>query len=197
MGRPLVRSFTRSLLLGVTAALTAALPLHAAETPRLSGVVGPDMLQQATDAVARGDRLVELDSLGGDTRYAHTIAHLFKDSGVNVRCVGTCVSAAAYILIASGHGRVAPGARVILHQPRVAGPDHNGVGQVLITLHNALMRLDGVPDDIMFRLQQSMTGQLELRPYDMQRCGLVLEPLPTPATAPHTWDNAASPFHFN
>lgn len=159
---------------------TLAAPAFGAETTRLSGPVDSTWVAKANAAIARGDRVVEITSdVGGMIPYAIEISSAFKAAGIKVRCVGVCFSAAAEILVESGGCIIGRNARVVFHRPvPVVALDTvafaRGLEQVRQDWHGR-MAAAGVPDDLVFNIEQGRDGQYEPNAYALKRIGCTVE----------------------
>ncbi len=172
-----------SVLSALAAVIVLALhctDVRAAETPRLSGLVNASMLARAEAAIARGDQVVEIASPGGEAATGWIIGEKLREAHVAVRCVGVCASAAAQILVASGHCIVSRQGRVGFHRPRVVltGLSASVFGvfdaAVMKQWHGGMAKA-GVPDDLVFRTEQAFRGEFELDEYAMKRVGCTME----------------------
>jgi hypothetical protein len=155
----------------------------------LEGRVDNSMQQQAEAAIARGDKIVSLDSewrtpegnltSGGLSEIGWLIGEAFRRSGIKVRCIGLCNSAAAHILIASQGCIVAPRGRIVLHvpqPPRSFSPAlYERIWPYLVQDWRNRMAQYGVPDDIVIRAINDPRGMHELSTSEMKRIGCEVE----------------------
>src|SRR5579864_3409556 len=141
---------------------------------RLTGTVDEQMLAKAEAAIARGDKMIELESLGGQVFTGIKIAEELRTAHVKVRCVNWCASAAALIVIASEGCVVSPLGRIALHM----STDNSGSGWQAVgdALEIATWRRLHVPEDIIASTRRTYPDAYVLSDYAMRRIGCDVEP---------------------